>query len=170
MPFLYGNVQRRCPGRGGCSIDVFGRVLKRSIGGRAIVLNVFDFLQNELDNVNVIVCSCVVQSGGAVVVMLVQRNALEQMFFQSMKIVRGGGQKKRARGGARVVGWIGCRAGSAAGGRELEEDEKKIHVAAEGGSREARQQVMCADATVLVVSGPDRLPPKTDLNKFTLTF
>ena len=139
MPFLNGNVQRRCPGRGGCSIDVFGRVLKRSIGGRAIVLNVFDFLQNELDNVNVIVCSCVVQSGGAVVVMLVQRNALEQMFFQSMKIVRGGGQKKRARDGARVVGWIGCRAGGAAGGRELEEDEKKI--AAEGGSREAQHVV-----------------------------
>ena len=139
MPFLNGNVQRRCPGRGGCSIDVFGRVLKRSIGGRAIVLNVFDFLQNELDNVNVIVFSCVVQSGGAVVVMLVQRNALEQMFFQSMKIVRRGGQKKRARGGASVVGWIGCRAGGAAGGRELEEDEKKI--AAEGGSREAQHVV-----------------------------
>jgi len=73
-----------------------------------------------------------------VVVMLVQRNALEQMFFQSMKIVRG--QKKRARGGARVVGWIGLRAaGGAAGGRELEEDEKKI--AAEGGSREAQHVV-----------------------------
>jgi len=56
-----------------------------------------------------------------------------------MKIVRGGGQKKRARGGARVVGWIGCRAGGAAGGRELEEDEKKI--AAERGSREAQHVV-----------------------------
>jgi len=68
-----------------------------------------------------------------------------------MKIVRGGGQKKRARGGARVVGWIGFRAGGVAGGRELEEDEKKI--AAEGGSREAQH-------VVLVVYGR-RLPSST---------
>ena len=136
ISILNGYVQRCCPVFGRCSIDVLGTELKSSIGGRAIVSNVFDFVQNELDNVNVIVFSRVVQSGGALVVTLVQRNALEKMFFQFMKIVRGGGQKKWARG-AREVGRVGRCAG-AVGERELEawleEDEKK---AIEGGSREA---------------------------------